>query len=563
MRRLRDFLKRHTLWAGFLAVLVPLLILLGMQYVWLSRLERVSAIAHKAALNNYLDVVGTEVEYFYKSLAERALSLSPSFITEGHLKKVAWQWKKKAPNGARRLFLVDFTRESYGNFYVYDPEKDKLKAAPGTDESWAIIVACVPWQMLSTRGAKEESPTLRVDERDPKYRFILNPITDEKARLVGVAGLILDEKYFRYKLLPSILKKTLPAYFPEVPKGDLAVTVRNDEGEVVLASSDHKVDGDVATVRFPFVFTGWTVSLHSLGSTPEQWARASFMFNMTLSILIAVVLLGGVTLALRAADRAIRLSEMKSDFVSNVSHELRTPLASVRVFGEFLKLGRASSPEKAKEYGEYIETESRRLSRLIDNILDFSRIESGQKTYEFVEADLDGVLDSTLATFEVRTRRSGFTVELIGPESPLPPVRIDPDAVGQALHNLLDNAVKYSGEAKEITVRLFRERDSVVISVQDRGVGIAGDEQKKVFERFHRVGTGAIHDVKGSGLGLSIVHHIVRAHGGTVTVESELGKGSTFSIRLPAGFGPGRLVGAEAGGAAAPEAPGLPSGAGK
>jgi signal transduction histidine kinase len=323
------------------------------------------------------------------------------------------------------------------------------------------------------------------------------------------------------------------------------------------------VKGKVATVRFPFVFTGWTVSLHSLGSTPEQWARASFMFNMTLSTLIAVVLLGGITLALRAADRAMRLSEMKSDFVSNVSHELRTPLASVRVFGEFLKLGRAPSPEKAKEYGEYIETESRRLSRLIDNILDFSRIESGQKTYEFVEADLEEVLRSTLATFEVRTRRSGFTVEVIGPESPLPPVRIDPDAVGQALHNLLDNAVKYSGEAKEITVRLLKEGDSVVISVRDRGVGIARDEQNKIFERFHRVGTGAIHDVKGSGLGLSIVNHIVRAHRGTVTVESELGRGSTFSIRLPAGSGPERPAEAEVGGAAAPEAPGLPSGAGK
>ncbi len=563
MRRLREFLKRHTLWAGFLAVLAPLLILLSMQYIWLSRLERVSAIAHKAALNNYLDVVGTEVEYFYKSLAERTLSLSPSLISEGHLKKVAWQWKKKGSNGAKRLFLVDFTRDSYGNFYVYDPVKDMLTAAPGTDESWAIIVACVPWQMLSTRGAKEESPTLRVDERDPKYRFILNPITDEKARLVGVAGLILDEKYFRYKFLPSILTKTLPAYFPEVPKGDLAVTVRNEEGKVVLASSDHKVHGDMATSRFPFVFTGWTVSLHSLGSTPEQWARASFMFNMTLSTLIAVVLIGGVALALREANRVMRLSEMKADFVSNVSHELRTPLASVRVFGEFLKLGRASSPEKVREYGEYIETESRRLSRLIDNILDFSRIESGQKTYEFLETELEGVLDSTLATFEVRTRQSGFDVELIGPGSPLPPVRIDPDAIGQALHNLLDNAVKYSGDSRKITVRLFRENDSVVISVQDGGIGIARDEQKKIFERFHRVGTGAIHDVKGSGLGLSIVHHIVRAHRGTVTVESELGKGSTFSVRLPAGFGPGGPVGAEAGSAAAPEAPGLPSGAGK
>jgi signal transduction histidine kinase len=239
-------------------------------------------------------------------------------------------------------------------------------------------------------------------------------------------------------------------------------------------------------------------------------------------------------LALRAADRSLKLSQMKSDFVSNVSHELRTPLASIRVFAEFLKLGRAQSTERVQEYGDYIEAESRRLSRLIDNILDFSRIESGRKTYHFAVTDLEEVVTSTVRTFQVRLKHSGFEVVLDKPETRLPPIEIDPEAIAQALNNLLDNAVKYSGQSRLIRVRLFRDGRYVVLSVMDKGIGIAPDEQNKIFERFHRVSTGLVHDVKGSGLGLSIVQHIIEAHGGRVHVESVPGQGSTFSIYLPA-----------------------------
>ena len=162
-----------------------------------------------------------------------------------------------------------------------------------------------------------------------------------------------------------------------------------------------------------------------------------------------------------------------------------------------------------------------------------SRIESGRKTYDFTVSDVGDVVAAVLKSFEIRLAPEGFQIDFQGSGTPLPAVEMDPDAISQAVHNLLDNAVKYSGESKEIAVRLSREDDSVVISVEDHGVGIAGEEQKRIFERFHRVSTGLVHDVKGSGLGLSIVHHIVQAHRGKVTVRSELGKGSTFSIHLP------------------------------
>lgn len=552
MGRLAAFVKRHSLWAGFLAVLAPLVVLLGLQYTWLTRLKQVSALAQKAAHSNYLEAIGTEVQYFYRSTAERALNLPASLFTEHRLEEAAYYWKKKPVEGVSALFLVDYTRDRFGNFYVYDPGHAGLDPLPASDEALAIIVACAPLQIQSYRRAGAGTQALKVDERTPEFRLILNPITDDESRVVGVAGMILDETYFRDRLLPSVVSKALPAFFPGSHGSGLAVTVRNAAGEIVMRTGDvggghatsagEAAPGDLdgkdartATARFPFVFTDWTMSLQGPGTSPQQWARANFMYNVALSGVLAAVLMGGIIMALRAADRAVRLSEMKSDFVSNVSHELRTPLASIRVFAELLRLGRVQSSEKVQEYGEYIEAESRRLSRLIDNILDFSRIESGRKDYRFVPADLREVVAATVRTFDAHLRHNGFKVSLEGMDQPLPSVSIDADAIGQALHNLLDNAVKYSGDSREIVVRLARDNGFLVLSVRDRGIGIARGEQDKIFDRFHRVGTALVHEVKGSGLGLSIVRHIVEVHGGRVSVESEPGTGTTFFIRLPAG----------------------------
>jgi signal transduction histidine kinase len=288
------------------------------------------------------------------------------------------------------------------------------------------------------------------------------------------------------------------------------------------------------SVPLPFVFSKWKVGLAPRGPSHEQMARRYFAVSLTLTILMIAIIAGAVVVSLRAASRELRLSEMKTDFVSNVSHELRTPLASIRVFGELMRNGRVLHPDKVHEYGELIESESRRLSRLVDNILDFSRIEKGRKVYEATEVDPAALVGDAVAAFAPHARQAGFDVVYDAPRDPLPSIAADESALTQAILNLLDNAMKYSGASRHVVVALSAEDGGVAVSVTDNGIGIPREEQTRIFNRFHRVSSSLVHDVKGAGLGLALVKHVVEAHGGSISVRSWPGTGSTFTIHVPA-----------------------------
>jgi signal transduction histidine kinase len=218
--------------------------------------------------------------------------------------------------------------------------------------------------------------------------------------------------------------------------------------------------------------------------------------------------------------------------VSNVSHELRTPLSLIRLYAETLELRRVQGEQKTTEYYAIIRKESERLTALINNILDFSRIEAGRKEYEFRQTDLAELVTNTLDTYRDQIDEHGFTFERsIDPS--LPPVRVDQEAIARSLVNLVNNALKYSDREKFLAVKLYRTEGVVKLEVADRGIGIARNEQSKIFEKFYRAGDPLVHNTKGSGLGLSLVRHIAHAHGGEVDVESAPGKGSRFTLTLP------------------------------
>jgi signal transduction histidine kinase len=252
---------------------------------------------------------------------------------------------------------------------------------------------------------------------------------------------------------------------------------------------------------------------------------------LILGILSALIIIG-LILTKHVVSKEMALAKLKSDFVSNVSHELRTPLALIRLYAETLELGRISAPDKKQEYYRIIRKESERLTGLINNILDFSRIEAGHREYEFRETDIADLVRNTLDSYRYQIEQQGFTLkEEI--DTTVPTVYVDREAIARALLNLVNNALKYSPDEKFLGVKLYRENGSVKLEVEDRGIGITRREQSKIFEKFYRTGDPLVHNTKGSGLGLSLVRHITDAHGGDIAVESTPGKGSKFILSLP------------------------------
>jgi len=242
----------------------------------------------------------------------------------------------------------------------------------------------------------------------------------------------------------------------------------------------------------------------------------------------------GASMLWRSLGREMQLAQTRSQFVSSVSHELKTPLTSIRMFAETLQMRRFEDPKVEGEYLDTIVNECERLSRLVDDVLLFSKIEQGKKQYRFRPVVLADILSAAARVLSYPLAQHGFDLRMELAEDVLP-VKGDPDALEQAVLNLLTNAMKYSGDSRRIDVGLSRRNGEAVIRVTDYGVGMAAEEHARIFEKYYRAPTRENQTIPGTGLGLTLVAQIVKAHGGRVEVESAPGKGSTFQIRLPAG----------------------------
>ncbi len=250
-----------------------------------------------------------------------------------------------------------------------------------------------------------------------------------------------------------------------------------------------------------------------------------------LLLVLSVTLFGGYVFWLDVR-RELRMGELRTLFVSSVSHELKTPLTAIRMFAERLQMKEHPDTKMQSQYLATIVGESERLTRLLNNVLDLSNIEQAQKRYRRDPVELAHVIDRTVRTLGYPLDRGGFTLNVDVDDRP-PRVQGDADALEQALLNLLTNAMKYSGENREIDLRLFAQNGDAVIEVTDRGVGIPTDAQARLTEKFYRVPTAENERIPGTGLGLALVQHAVEAHGGHLTVRSVEGEGSTFAIHLP------------------------------
>jgi len=339
-------------------------------------------------------------------------------------------------------------------------------------------------------------------------------------------GFLYHQDHLKENLIQQVIEKI-------VKSPNMSWIIRDEDGQP-LFKSEHDDLGSM-TVQSGFIagFPPWSLEFYQ----PDPLLFEKFLFSRRsvyfyMFFLIGGILIFGLVLSIRAVTHELELSKMKSDFVSTISHEFKSPLTSIRQISEMLQSDRLPSEERRHKYYDVLVDQSERLSFLIDNILDFSKLEEGKRKFEFEMVDIEILLKGIVETFQHRTRHEGFSIGM-KIEHPLPTIEIDRSAMTQAISNILDNAIKFSGRKKEIVLHAFQEAEYVNISVQDFGVGIKTEDMDKIFERFYRGGDELTRTVKGSGLGLTLVKQIVEAHHGSVHVDSKPGEGSTFTIKLP------------------------------
>jgi len=343
-------------------------------------------------------------------------------------------------------------------------------------------------------------------------------------------GVMIDADAIATKSLPSILS-VLPA------RKGWHVQVADESGNRLAGDDMTELSDPIPQLtfskdfddRFPpwkvYIYQGDPGSLRRLPSLRRN------VYILSVAAVILAIIFAGYW-AIRSTAKELRLASLKSDFVSTVSHELRTPLTSIRYLSELLLRGRVSNEERKQEYYETITNESEHLSRLIDNILDFSRIEAGMKEYRFSDTDMAELTRDVVSQFQAQSSQDGFIVKSHISDQ-MSDASVDNAATSQALFNLLDNALKYSGESREIFLSAWSDEDSVFLRVRDEGIGIREEEQERIFEKFYRSEHSRDSSIRGSGIGLTLVAHIVKAHGGEVLLESDLGNGTEVTMRLP------------------------------
>jgi two-component system phosphate regulon sensor histidine kinase PhoR len=301
-----------------------------------------------------------------------------------------------------------------------------------------------------------------------------------------------------------------------------------------LVSGEH-VNRGFSRIVLALVWLIITPSVVLLGLGIMMLVFNKANLNMLFGILV-VTLVGllatGTVLALVFVRREAVLSKLQSDFVSKVSHELRTPLTSIRMFVETLQLKRVSSPQEVDACLDVLNRETARLTSRIERLLDWGRMEAGKRVYESGPERVEEIVAQAIEAFDANHVGRREEVQLdMAPDLPL--LHVDRGAIVDALVNLLTNAYKYSPERGRIGLSARANERYVRIAVSDKGIGIARREHRRIFDKFYRSNELLSSDVEGSGLGLAIVRHVIQAHGGRVELDSELGKGSTFTLVLP------------------------------
>jgi signal transduction histidine kinase len=360
------------------------------------------------------------------------------------------------------------------------------------------------------------------------------PARQQKILSVEGRPVLLAWRYSPDRLVALL---TGPEYLERAWRGirdfqSVRILLTDADGSAVLGAAPDGVSPHVVRTSD---MTGlpWTLRIGSANPVRDLAGVAArrrlFLAGFALTML---ALAAATYFSLRAIGRELAVARLQSDFVAAVSHEFRTPLTAVRQFSEMLMKGRVPTEELRQQCYQLLDREGERLQKLVEDLLDFGRIESGRDRYQFAPQDAGELVRGIVARFQDKVTPKGIHVELEAPPDALS-VSADGEALGRAIWNLLDNAVKYSPDSQTVWVELKRESDSLAIRVRDRGIGIPAGEQKEIFKKFVRGSNSQLPQIAGTGVGLAIVQHIVQAHRGRIRVESQPDLGSTFTVLLP------------------------------
>jgi two-component system, OmpR family, phosphate regulon sensor histidine kinase PhoR len=340
-----------------------------------------------------------------------------------------------------------------------------------------------------------------------------------------VCGFAINKSAFVRQNLSSILQS--------IGKDEFVVTVFNVKTNTEVFSTERKKFTGYQQKKKLWLIPGYSISIALKGKSIHEIIKIRAYNNLYMILGLSLLMICFSWFAYRNFRKEIELAQIKSDFVSNVSHELRTPLALINMFAETLSMGRVKTEEKRNEYYNIIQQEADRLSKIVNRILNFSKIESGKWKYNFTEHDLNDLSDLVYSNYKFHLSNKGFEFVYERSEELLT-AELDREAVSEAIINLLDNAVKYSTVNKKVILRTGMNDGFVYVEIEDNGIGISGEDQKKIFDKFYRVTSEDVHNTKGTGLGLTLVKHIVDAHKGEIRLNSKLGKGTVFRLSFPA-----------------------------
>jgi signal transduction histidine kinase/tetratricopeptide (TPR) repeat protein len=347
----------------------------------------------------------------------------------------------------------------------------------------------------------------------------------ERGKTEGYAGIKIDERYLRSQVLPGIIQAK---YHPE--RYELSVHTLN--GDLILGDLTPNQNPAEISTLFSQSFPPWRIdgTLHESGPGLFRWLFKSYYF-WTLTVMLAILVSGLVILS-RIIAHEKEVLKLKEAFVSSVSHEFKTPISSIMALTESLLQGNVRDKDRLKEYYSVIANDASNLEHLVENFLDFSRMEEEKKTYHFDETHLDVWLQELIDDFSQRAPDWTFHFRKKSGETSFIQ-KIDRNSMKLTIYNLLDNAVKFSEPGTEINLQLEKTNDHVLISCVDQGIGIPGEEHTRIFEKFYRGQEATRKQITGTGLGLAIVKQVTDAHGGELRVTSEAGEGATISIVLP------------------------------